>query len=67
MTVTIIVAVICLIAGGVASYLFFRYGLKNKYNTILKEAEAEAEVSKIKAQAEAEVILIAAEAEAEAK
>ena len=41
MTVTIIVAVICLIAGGVASYLFFRYGLKNKYNTILKEAEAE--------------------------
>ena len=39
MTVTIIVAVICLIAGGVASYLFFRYGLKNKYNTILKEAK----------------------------
>ena len=44
--VTIVVSVACLIVGGVAAYLFFRYGLKSKYEAILKEAEAEAEVIK---------------------
>ena len=36
----------CLIIGGVGAYVFFRYGLKSKYENILKEAENEAEVMK---------------------
>ena len=36
----------CLVIGGVGAYLFFRYGLKSKYEAILKEAETEAEVMK---------------------
>ena len=36
----------CLIIGGVGAYVFFRYGLKSKYENILKEAENEAEVIK---------------------
>lgn len=42
----IIVAAVSLLIGGLVSYLIFRYGLKNKYNSILKEAETEAEVIK---------------------
>ena len=37
---------LCLIVGGLGAYLFFRYGLKSKYEAILKEAETEAEVMK---------------------
>ena len=44
--VTIVVSIACLIAGGFASYLFFKHGLKSKYDSILKEAETEAEVIK---------------------
>ena len=44
--VTIVVSIACFIVGGLASYLFFKHGLKNKYDSILKEAEAEAEVIK---------------------
>ena len=44
--VPIVVSIACFLVGGVASYLFFRYGLKSKYDNILKEAEAEAEVMK---------------------
>ena len=44
--VTITVSIACFLIGGLASYLFFRYGLKSKYNSILKDAEAEAEVIK---------------------
>lgn len=44
--VTIVVSIACLIVGGFASYLFFKHGLKKKYDGILKEAEAEAEVIK---------------------
>lgn len=44
--VPIVVSIACFLVGGVASYLFFRYGLKSKYDNILKEAEAEAEVIK---------------------
>ena len=40
------VSVACLIIGGVGAYVFFRYGLKSKYDEILKEAENEAEVMK---------------------
>ena len=40
------VSVACLIIGGVGAYVFFRYGLKSKYENILKEAENEAEVMK---------------------
>ena len=40
------VSVACLIIGGVGAYVFFRYGLKSKYEEILKEAENEAEVMK---------------------
>jgi len=44
--VSILVSVACLIIGGVGAYVFFRYGLKSKYEEILKEAENEAEVMK---------------------
>ena len=44
--VTIVLSIACLIVGGFASYLFFKHGLKNKYDGILKDAEAEAEVIK---------------------
>ena len=44
--VSILVSVACLIIGGVGAYVFFRYGLKSKYENILKEAENVAEVIK---------------------
>ena len=44
--VTTVIAAVCFIVGGGLAYLFFRYGLKNKYNNIIKEAETEAEVIK---------------------
>ncbi|MDD4610035.1 MAG: ribonuclease Y [Bacteroidaceae bacterium] len=42
----IIVAATCLAIGGIASYLYFKYGLKSKVEEILKEANMEAEVIK---------------------
>ena len=44
--VTIVVSIVCFIVGGFASYMFFKHGLKSKYDSILKEAETEAEVIK---------------------
>lgn len=44
--VTILVPIACFIVGGVAAYLFFKHGLKNKYEAILRDAETEAEVIK---------------------
>ena len=46
MTVTILVSIACFVIGGLLSYIFFKHGLKSKYDNILKEAEAEAEVIK---------------------
>ncbi len=43
---TVIIAIVSLIVGGGLSYAFFRYGLKTKYDTIIKEAQTEAEVIK---------------------
>ena len=39
--VTIAIAIVCFIIGAGLSYVFFRYGLKTKYDNIIKEAEAE--------------------------
>lgn len=44
--VTIVVSIACFIVGGFASYMFFKHGLKSKYDKILKETETEAEVIK---------------------
>ena len=44
--VTIVVSIAWFIVGGFASYMFFKHGLKSKYDSILKEAETEAEVIK---------------------
>ena len=44
--VTIVVSIACFIVGGFASYMFFKHGMKSKYDKILKEAETEAEVIK---------------------
>ena len=44
--VTRVVSSACFIVGGFASYMFFKHGLKSKYDSILKEAETEAEVIK---------------------
>ena len=46
MTVIIVASLLSLIVGGAISYLVFRYVLRSKYETILKEAEVEAEVIK---------------------
>ena len=44
--VTIVVSIACFIVGGFASYMFFKHGLKSKYDSILEEAETEVEVIK---------------------
>ena len=46
MGLTIAIAAVCFAVGVGLSYLFFRYGLKTKYDNIIKEAETEAEVIK---------------------
>lgn len=48
----IIVAVGCLLLGGVIGFVLFRYIVKQKYNQIIKEAKIEAEVIKEKKQLE---------------
>ena len=46
MGLTIAIPAVCFAVGAGLSYLFFRYGLKTKYDNITKEAETEAEVIK---------------------
>ncbi|MBM6865781.1 ribonuclease Y [Bacteroides caecigallinarum] len=46
MLTTVILTVVAFLVGGAISYSFFRYGLKAKYENIIKEAETEAEVIK---------------------
>ena len=46
MLVTIVACIACFIVGGILSYVLFKYGLKAKYDNVLKEAETEAEVIK---------------------
>lgn len=46
MTATIVASVVCLLVGGVIGFVLFRYVLKSKYDSVLKEAEVEAEVIK---------------------
>jgi len=46
MGLTIAIAAVCFAVGAGLSYLFFRYGLRTKYDNIIKEAETEAEVIK---------------------
>ena len=46
MLTTVILTVVAFLVGGALSYGFFKYGLKTKYDTIIKEAETEAEVIK---------------------
>ncbi len=42
----IVTAIICFVIGATLSFVLFKYGLKAKYDNILKEAETEAEVIK---------------------
>ena len=46
MLVTIVASIACFIVGGILSYVLFKYGLKAKYDNVLKETETEAEVIK---------------------
>ena len=46
MLTTVTLTVVAFLVGGAISYSFFRYGLKSKYENIIKEAETEAEVIK---------------------
>ena len=46
MVTTIVIAVVCFAVGAGLSYVFFKYGLKTKYDNIIKEAHTEAEVIK---------------------
>ena len=46
MLTTVILTIVAFLVGGAISYSFFRYGLKSKYENIIKEAETEAEVIK---------------------
>jgi len=48
--VEIIIAVGCLILGGVLGFILFRYIIKQRYNQIIKEARIEAEALKEKKQ-----------------
>ena len=48
----IVIAVGCLILGGVIGFALFRYIIKQRYNQIIKEAEIEAEALKEKKQLE---------------
>lgn len=50
--IAIIIAVGCLILGGVLGFCLFRYIIKQKYNQIIKEAEIEAEALKNNKQLE---------------
>ena len=43
---TVILVVVAFLVGGALSYCFFKYGLKSKYDSVIKEAENEAEVIK---------------------
>ena len=42
----VIIAVVCFVVGAGLSYVFFRYGLKTKYDNIIKEEETEDDVIK---------------------
>jgi len=42
----IIASILCFILGGSLSYVLFRYILKSKYESTIKEAQVEAEVIK---------------------
>ena len=46
MVTIIAIAVVCFAVGAGLSYAFFKYGLKTKYDNIIKEAHTEAEVIK---------------------
>ena len=46
MLTTVILTIVAFLVGGALSYGFFKYGLKTKYDTIIKEAETEAQVIK---------------------
>ena len=46
MVTIIAIAVVCFAVGAGLSYVFFKYGLKTKYDNIIKEAHTEAEVIK---------------------
>lgn len=46
MLTTVILTIVAFLVGGALSYGFFKYGLKTKYDTIIKKAETEAEVIK---------------------
>ena len=42
MLVTIVASIACFIVGGILSYVLFRYGLKAKYDNVLKEKQKNA-------------------------
>ena len=46
MLITVIFTIVAFLIGGAVSYAFFKYGLKSRYDKIIKEAETEAEVIK---------------------
>lgn len=46
MLTLVILTVVAFLVGGALSYGFFKYGLKGRYDKIIKEAETEAEVIK---------------------
>lgn len=43
---TTVIALVAFVIGGAAAYIFFKYGLKKRYDSIIREAETEAEVIK---------------------
>ncbi|MDY3247659.1 MAG: Rnase Y domain-containing protein, partial [Prevotella sp.] len=48
MVITLIIAVVALLVGGVAGYMIFRYVVKGKYNEMIAAAAKEADVVKEK-------------------
>ena len=43
---SVILPIVAFLIGGAVSYIFFKYGLKSRYDKVIKEAENEAEVIK---------------------
>ena len=65
LVVTIIIAIVCLVIGGVAGYMMFLHVVKGKYNEMIETAKKEADVIKDKKMLEVKEKFINKKAELE--
>ena len=67
MIITIIVAIVCLVLGGIAGYVLFLHVIKGKYNEMIDTAKKEADVIKEKKLLEVKEKFLNKKAELEQK